>query len=164
MARAVGTADINGLDETLAAFSLLTGKPARRVLRKAINAGANQVVRRAKALVPVESGTLKRSIGKKVGTSRDKSHVYAVIGPREDQKYVTFIDGKKRDPANYVHLVELGTEHSAAKPFLRPAIESTRGEVVSAMSKKAGPAIDIEVKKLGRGLSLSIRDVAAGLL
>jgi HK97 gp10 family phage protein len=38
------------------------------------------------------------------------------------------------EKAWYGHLVEHGTSHSAAKPFLAPAVEETRAEVAAAVA------------------------------
>ena len=40
-----------------------------------------------------------------------------------------------KDPVKYSHLVEYGTSRSAATPFIRPAIEATKSEVVDAMAQ-----------------------------
>ena len=39
-----------------------------------------------------------------------------------------------RDPNKYSHLVEKGTSHSPAQPFIRPAMDSASGQVLEAMS------------------------------
>jgi HK97 gp10 family phage protein len=87
-----------------------------------------------------DTGLLEKSIGlsvKKVGGQKS-----ARIGPRKGmRKEVTRTDqrtGKTykeiADPNNYSHLVEYGTAHSAAKPFIRPAIDESQGEVITAMA------------------------------
>lgn len=64
-----------------------------------------EVEKRAKELVPVDSGKLKRSIGlQKV--SKDLWQVFA------DTSYALY--------------VELGTSKKRARPFLRPALDALR--------------------------------------
>lgn len=82
---------------------------------------------------------LKKSIGQKVKTYKS-GVVVGIVGPRkgfraEIGKRVR--KGKKSnvgdpiyaDPVNYAHLVELGTKHSKAQPFLRPALEESKDEI-----------------------------------
>lgn len=68
--------------------------------RKAIAAGA-------KARVPVRTGELKRSIRSTMDKRRGKAKVTA--------------------KARHAHLVEFGTVHMPAKPFMLPAAEAERG-------------------------------------
>jgi len=71
-----------------------------------------------------------------------KGNKSARIGPQKGMKQiVTRTDkktGKKRqvmaDPNKYSHLVEYGTSHSPAKPFIRPAIDSTQSQVLNTMA------------------------------
>ena len=51
-------------------------------------------------------------------------------------------------PSSYSHLVEYGTSHSAAKPFIRPAVDSTQGEVVGAMAAGLDTHLTKVVRKL----------------
>lgn len=81
----------------------------------------------------IETGQLKKSLGVKV--KRYKDGVWAGVGPRSGFKIMH--DGKPRNPTQYAHLVELGTVRSAAKPFLRPAHESTKGQQFSEFVSKA---------------------------
>jgi HK97 gp10 family phage protein len=58
-------------------------------------------------------------------------------------------NGQLRNPTRYAHLVEKGTRHSAAKPFLRPAMIETQSEVFSKMSAMIARAIANELAKGG---------------
>jgi HK97 gp10 family phage protein len=101
------------------------------VIRKAAKANAG----RSK-----DSGLLQKSIGLRVATV--KGNKSARIGPRKGMKQLVTRKDKRTgrtrqemaDPNKYSHLVEYGTSHSAAKPFIRPAIDSTAGEVVGVMA------------------------------
>lgn len=96
-------------------------------------------------------GLLKKSIGVKVKTYKSGVTV-AIIGPRTDYrsvrdpgtgkvvrqtkknatKFAAIAKGGAfiQNPTKYAHLLELGTKKMAARPFLRPAIESKRGEAI----------------------------------
>jgi HK97 gp10 family phage protein len=66
---------------------------------------ATRIVERAKALAPVLTGELRESI-KIQGEGIDKGMPYIAVGSTDD----------------HALFVEYGTSHSAAEPFLRPAI------------------------------------------
>lgn len=114
----------------------------------ALRAGAKPILAAAKsnAKSSEDSGLLMKSLGINVrkGRSGEFRHVYtARIGARKGfKKYLgTFATGKRagrsryQDPSKYDHLVELGTSHSAAKPFIRPAVESSKSEVLTEIAK-----------------------------
>lgn len=44
--------------------------------------------------------------------------------------------GTKRNPARYAHLVEFGTVHSAAQPFMTPAWESTKQTALTEITNQ----------------------------
>jgi HK97 gp10 family phage protein len=145
------TDNIKGLAELQHMLKTLPGKVQRKVTRKAMNAAANPIVKAAKLKAPSESDLLKQSIGKKVATGKTTGSITAIIGPRRDVQGE--YNGEKRVPANYAHLVELGTEHSAAEPFLRPAFDEQYDEAAKVMAAKMGPEIEKEAKKLAGGSS-----------
>ena len=76
-----------------------------------------------------------KSIGTTVRKTR-KGQTTARVGARTGFKTTVTRNGKPviADPVKYAHLVEYGTTHSAAKPFIRPAIESTQDQVMGAMA------------------------------
>jgi len=83
---------------------------------------ADRTVKRAKELVPVRTGRLKRSIGK-VPLAEERGIVGGVIRGW----IVTYAVG---DPEAYYGLfVELGTRHMSPQPFLQPAIEEQRARL-----------------------------------
>jgi HK97 gp10 family phage protein len=75
------------------------------------------VAARARGLVPVDSGKLKDSIRvtRLKGDPKQNIRVYA--------------GNRNKGGAFYAHMVEYGTVKMKARPFLRPAIESTKGMV-----------------------------------
>ncbi|HEY1191937.1 MAG TPA: HK97-gp10 family putative phage morphogenesis protein [Gemmata sp.] len=104
----------------------------RAVTLKAVKAGAKLVQQRAKPNAPKRSGALRQSIGiKSQKGSRGKTLALAVIGARS--KVTKQVRGKTVRPAKYAHLVEKGTKRSAAKPFLKPALDSQRTQISRAM-------------------------------
>ncbi len=107
-----------------------------------LRAGAVPIRKAAKANAAKskDTGLLQKSISLSVkGKPGNRS---ARVGPAKGlRQKVTRTDkrtGKKyeeiADPNNYSHLVEYGTSHSPAKPFIRPAIDSAEGETLDAMT------------------------------
>jgi HK97 gp10 family phage protein len=80
-----------------------------------LEAGAELIAEGARQRVPVESGALRDSIH--VDTT--KGEVSVVAGDRT---------------AFYGHMVEFGTTHSPAEPFLVPAAEAAKVEVAAAVT------------------------------
>lgn len=146
---------------TAALIKTLNGLPDR--LKKsgekaALRAGGAPIRKAAKtnAKKSKDTGLLMRSIGLNVKTVQGFTSVR--IGPRKGFRQAVErtdkVTGKKRvemaDPSNYSHLVEYGTSHSAAKPFIRPAVDSAKGEVLSAMATGLSKHLARAAKKGGR--------------
>lgn len=127
-----------------------------KTLRKAVNAAASQVLKAAKSSVPVQSGLLKKSLGKKVRLYKGGTVAVALIGPRTGFKKIVVIAAGKgavastkkgqkllaqggrtytRNPARYAHLVE------KKRPFLRPAMASSKDAASGAMAQIVGPEV-----------------------
>jgi HK97 gp10 family phage protein len=148
---------VAGLEELKAVLADVDRRVRKQALQKAIRAAANVVLRKAKANVRRRSGLLARSLGVKVKTYRgDKQGgaVVAVIGPRKGyrQQVGTYARGPKKgqpkyeNPTQVAHLIEKGHggPHPArAYPFLRPALDTSRGEVLEAVAK----AVQAELHK-----------------
>lgn len=127
---------VTGINDLRRAMDRLPAELKKRAEVPVLRAGAKPIHKSAKAKAPVGNeehpGQLKKSLGITVKKLRG---VYSArVGARTGYS-VTLKNGKKKDPSKYIHLVELGTSHSAAKPFIRPAVDSTRGEVLGEMSK-----------------------------
>ncbi len=91
-----------------------------------------------------DTGLLARSIGLTVRRVRKKGNAInrytARVGARSGFR-VTVGTNKKtgrpivKDPTKYAHLVEYGTSHSAAKPFIRPALEANESAIIEGMER-----------------------------
>ena len=84
--------------------------------------GADLIAERAKERVPVETGHL-----------RDAIHVSDASGFGAG---FTVLAGDTE--AFYGHLVEFGTVHSSAEPFLVPALEESKDQVAERVSEALG--------------------------
>ena len=126
------------------AFKRLGQKVEQKVLKGAAGLAMNPILSAARRLVPVRSGQLKRSLGKRARTYKGIHIVF--IGPRSGFK--TLYKDRRVNPTQYAHLVEFGTVNSPARPFLRPAYDANRMAVLSRLRKEVGKRIEREVKKL----------------
>jgi len=135
-------------------FAALPGRLQRNALRRGVTKAARKIVRDAKGKVPVETGTLKASLGYKMWTYRDKTGVGSVVGPRSGKQFERAVARNRRGrlkklkrgetgeqtrkPRKYAHLAELH------KPYLRPAYEANKTPTVMIL----GQEIRVEINKV----------------
>ncbi|WP_309387522.1 HK97-gp10 family putative phage morphogenesis protein [Cerasicoccus frondis] len=119
-----------------------------RIMRPGVRAGASVISKAAKQ----KARRFKRTgqLAKAIGVSKVKTYpggaVFAAVGPRTGFKMI--FEGKPVNPTQYAHLVEFGTAHSEAKPFLRPAFDLEQGRAIAASQLAAVKAVDKEVDRL----------------
>lgn len=147
-------ANLSGLRPLLRTLDAFGPKVRRKVTRAMVAAGGRAVAKQAKGLAPKETGLLRRSIGSKVKVYKDTGIAVAVAGPRvgfrqeaERPRNRPGAPASMADPVKYAHLVELGTRHGAARPFLAPALGA--GAVQAAMAQAARRGIDRELARGG---------------
>lgn len=129
---------IDGLDALDRALAELPKAIAKRVAGNAVRAGARVIATEAKAQVPVLTGALRDSIVVRAARrGRAQGVVKAVVG---------FL----RPASRIAHLVEFGTSHSAAEPFLRPALDGKGGEAVDKMKAILRAGVEREAQRLHR--------------
>jgi len=126
--------EFKGLKELNRAIQRLPEELQKRAYRSVITTGARVIASHARKNISTErTGLLKKSIGVKAIVSKGaNSGALAIIGPK--RRVQGEYKGKRVIPANYSHLVEYGTSHSAAKPFIRPAIDSSGSKVMTKMA------------------------------
>lgn len=112
----------------------------KNIMTGATRASANVVSNEAKRLVPVDEGTLKKSIGITKRKSKNKSIVSFSVSPRKGGKNDGF----------YGIFIELGTSKMVAKPFLRPAADNTLEETLQASKDYISKRLPEEVAKAKR--------------
>lgn len=103
---------------------------AKKLSAEAVGLSTIQLAQRTRAITPVgPTGNLQRSIR----WTHTDGHLTGWVGVDKDS------------PARkYWFMVEFGTVHAAAQPFLRPAAESYRDTFTSHM-RNVGPAIEHEL-------------------
>lgn len=150
---------ILGLKEIKRRIEALPKELQKKAYRSALSSGARVIAKAAKRKAPEgDERLLKKSIGIKYLPATTRSQALGIIGPRRGFKGAPKVvtdrkTGQKKtvtpDPVRYAHLVEKGTRHSAAKPFLRPAMIETQSEVFMKMSAMIDRAIAREIAKGG---------------
>jgi len=142
-----GGIKIDGIKELERALGKLPKELINKAEKAALRGGAFLISKAAKAKAPVASGHLKKSIGINVKTV--KGRTTARIGAKSDRKTIIRY-GKEvvSNPANYAHLVEYGSARSTARPFIRPAVETTKDEVLGAMTKSFNNHLGKVVQKI----------------
>lgn len=109
---AKATITIHGVPEVKAAFRLAEAQVSEASVRPLLSGVGMIIESNAKGRAPVRTGTLRRSIHHEV------SGYEVSVGT--DLEYAPY--------------VEYGTRYMSPRPYLRPAIDETRGEVLSFMS------------------------------
>jgi HK97 gp10 family phage protein len=117
--------------------------------------GAKPILKAAKSKAPKgPTGLLKKSMG--VTVKKVKGVRSARVGPRNGfiqtkmvkRRKTGEIESQDINPVFYAHLVELGSSRQVAKPFIRPAIDSSKSEVLTGMAKGYERALTNEVRRL----------------
>jgi HK97 gp10 family phage protein len=134
------------VQDMLKELQKLPEKVQKRVVNGAVRASAKPIIQEARALVPVKTGNLKKSIG--VTKRRQKGTIVEYnVSPRKGGKYDGF----------YGLFVEFGhpiknkkgkvVGHAAPHPFLRPAFENKAEESIEAFRNYMRERMDKELSK-----------------
>lgn len=153
---------ITGLKELNEALKQLPERVARNVLRGAVNAGASIIRKEMKDKAPVYTGpvsaghpppgTLKRAVyQKQIGELSSLLKQTFFVGVRHGKKYQKVGKREVNLDAYYLPFVEFGTSNMAARPFMRPAFETKKGEAVDAIKAYLEERIPKEADKLNKG-------------
>ena len=135
------TATIIGLPHMKAQFAEFSNKVQRAVMRKALTQTGAIVKKAAKAKVPVLTGALKKSIKESVSVKEG------------GESYVKIFVSKPHG-----HLIEFGHAikatkggpsfgHVPAHPFMRPAVDESKPEIVGAFVTFINQQIDAQAAK-----------------
>lgn len=141
------TVTIKGVAQMEQMLKNLGPRVAARIGDRALRAAAKPIIKDAKRRVPKRTGELRRSI-------------CGVVQKRADQngQRVVLI-GFRPPTSRRAHLVEFGTSHSAAKPFMRPALDSQHAEALKVLQETLADGIAREeFKRAIRTVDFSIFD------
>ncbi|HVL67198.1 MAG TPA: HK97-gp10 family putative phage morphogenesis protein [Vicinamibacterales bacterium] len=144
---------VDGIPELREALRNATPEVKAAVRKVAIEAAESIAIRAVNHVIAnpsIKTGALKDSIEARPWKDDGAGAVVTVIGT----------------PRLYAHLVEFGTRHSAAEPFLFPAAEAERGPYLAKLLA-AGGAIERAVgqasSRVVKGSALGVKG-AGGLL
>lgn len=122
---------IEGLEE-LEKKLVELGKQSKKLMRKALRKAAKPTLSEAKALVPVKTGAVQRSLKIRSGKS-GKGRVSIIIGTAKKWFTGTFFYGAFQEFTHYIGSRKLGNKRHVyqGKHFLERAWDSTKGEALS---------------------------------
>lgn len=144
-----------GFDAIRSKMMKLRRASHEKLLVNATRAGARVIADRARQLVVrIDDPTTARSIARNIATryrkrkSQQTGDVIVSVGVLYPKQRIP--KGNPDDGVNtpHWHLVELGTEHARAQPFLVPAAIQTEAWVVEAIARNLERGLDREIKKL----------------
>lgn len=148
---------VSGFKELDAKLATLKSAQAVRVIKSAMLSAALVVEEKAVSILGAReggSGALAESIGRKFVADTEqnvgrKFHVY--IGPRPQKKSAVALHnvayGRRVKGVFYGHLVEKGFTHPGGKsvagqPFMLPALQQTRTQLVERFRDELGAGIE----------------------
>ncbi|WP_439238926.1 HK97-gp10 family putative phage morphogenesis protein [Lonepinella sp. BR2919] len=157
---------IRGLQETLRKFEKLkksVDKQARKSMRTALNAGAKEMKKTLKPVVPTlksstnfrQKGTVKNNVRHKTYVSKDGTKGYTVIGIMrpKGQKMARIGENTrdKRDPF-YWWMVNYGTEKMEGQHFMEKAESAGKARAkkvaMDRLENELRSSINRSIKKL----------------
>lgn len=118
------TVDDVGLANTVRRLMEIDRKAAKKGLRRGMNELTKLILAAARGRVPKRTGQLRRSLGRKVRTTKGGGAIYGVVKPRAGVRVKRQWTAKFRknipgvgmvDPVKYAHLVEHGRMAVTAK-------------------------------------------------
>ena len=129
---------ILGLKDVEEALITAGPKLAKRSLYKALKAGSDVFVQRAKDRAPVlmeemperRPNELRDAIASQITMSRKQESGIARTGIKHDQPNV------QESPAAYGLFVEYGSVHNLAKPYMRPAWDEGKEEAARVFTEE----------------------------
>lgn len=147
-------ANFQGMEALKQKAASFTEAVRQKILVSSVRKGAQLIVKKARenvaALDDPETG---RKIGKNIGTayrtrqSQREDAVVIATGVRYPRGKM--VEGNKDDGVQtpHWHLLELGSEHSKATPFLVPAALEVQAQIPQAIANEMTKLIDKELGK-----------------
>lgn len=141
------TVKVQGLEGIEAALSQFTPRKRRDIARKALDSAGQITARVARSMAPVDEGNLRESIDvsgtltrRQAGLHTKQAEVERFIGPGAHPQ---------------AHLREFGGDGNPPHPYMRPAWDSTKTQVLDRIADVAwleiGKAIQAKAKRAARG-------------
>ncbi len=158
---------LEGFDELLQQLHQMEAAVEHRLAQEAVDAGAAVVLAQAIANVPVDTGNLKQLLKIRRPKKRSRSRAAALVGTgtqytsrgyaagRQDDFYGSFVEyghflGKRharRTPGSPLGARGQQRKWVPPKPFLRPAVDSKRGEAIEIMRSVLAAGIEAAARR-----------------
>jgi len=132
------TVKVEGLRELDVALSQFTDAKRRAIGRVALDNGGEIVAKAARALAPRDTGGLAESIDVSGTLSRSQKSEHTKAAEQE-----RFVGPDSRPQA---HLREFGGDGNAPAPFMRPAWDATKGQVLDRVGDELWVGIEKAAK------------------
>ena len=156
---------VDGLKALEGALKQLPSRTSKAAVKRAGMDALETTMAKARELVPVGKEPKNRRlrdgivVGQKLSKRQarlNKAYGRMMANGRNAGKMnIEVFGGSTMSP--HAHLVEFGTSHSAAKPFMRPAWESTKDQVLDDFKNK----LWIEIRKAALRVSRKNARLAA---
>lgn len=138
---------IDGLRELDAALAELPKATGKNVLRRTGVRALAPVIADAKQRVPVDDGDLRDSLKVTTRLSKRQQRLNAKA-VAEGKASVQLYAGAAALP--HAHLVEFGTANMAPQPFMRPAWDANKDQVLQLIKDELGGEIEKAAARLAR--------------
>lgn len=116
-----------------------------RIIRIGMNKACGIVKKAIAEKAKQDTGTLVKSLRIKVKSYKAKSAWVGVVGPKGS--YTRTVGNKVYKPSRYASLLEFGTSKMAKRPFLKPALDASKGQYLSTLIAKIREQVEATLKK-----------------
>lgn len=138
---------MKGIEKLQNNLKALRDKIATKITKAAVDQSNTVVAQSIKPLIPVLSGLLRKSLGKKSKVYR-KTTVIGLVGPRSDAGKLVNHNGTLvyEDPNRISHLIEFGDHETPAVSPIRRGLAAAKQRVAAIMQSMISRGIQEEVK------------------
>lgn len=151
---------IDGMKELEASLNTLNRATAKNVLRRALRRGAEPLVQKAKQLAPDRPGKPRNDLVLSITATHRLNARQSRVLRNEGKAFATMHVGPDISvPHHHGHFQEWGTVRHGPQPFMRPAWDATKDDVL----KEIGLALRDEIDKaVARAARRKAKGSAAG--
>lgn len=163
------TVEVKGLRELEQNLAKLSKSMAKGATRRTLMKAAEPLKQAAQGKAPVLSGELKLGISKTA--KKPKNYEAGKIAYNKTMRetankqaaVAAMREARKQNPATfsevfvgplarqfYAHFAEFGTEHSAPKPYMRPAWDEKQDECLDIIKAELGNEIDKSAARMAK--------------
>jgi HK97 gp10 family phage protein len=135
---------VEGLSEIMTALRELPNATAKNVMKRVLLKRAEPVAERARQLAPFKEGHLKASIHVSTKLTKRQKGRHRKVHRDDVEVFV----GPGADPA--AHLQEYGSSIHPAQPFMRPAWDQTKDDLLDGVGADMWAEIEKAAARLAK--------------